>query len=350
MSPPSTLPPGADRVEQASAWCLRLAEGSLSPEVRARFDAWLAADPANARAFDDVACTWQSLEQTHQSPALIAMRRSALDAFRRGHAAQWSRGASRSRRTLAAVAAVLALLAIGTGAWLRLVPSAYQTGLGERQVVVLADGSRLSLDAQSRVDVRYTGDRRVLRLRRGRAKFQVARDPLRPFSVGVADKTVVATGTEFSVELLATQVHVILYEGSVEVLGGERGGALRPVSLTPEPETPAGAAAGALTPGTELVAGIAADRALVKAADPVRSLAWEAGQLAFNDEPLSSAVERMNRYAEVPLAIGDPGAGRIRVSGAFVAGDTAAFVEGVTGIFPVRVIESDGRLTFVSAR
>lgn len=59
----------------------------------------------------------------------------------------------------------------------------YQTGVG-RRVVALADGSMLSLDASTRVDVRYLGDRRELWLRSGRAKFVVAKDPLRLFGPG----------------------------------------------------------------------------------------------------------------------------------------------------------------------
>lgn len=337
-----------DRIEQASAWCLRLAKGSLSPDIRAEFDTWLVADPENARAFDDVARTWQSLEQSHLSPELVAMRRSALDTFRRGHAVQWNRETSRRHRVLAAVAAGLAVAAIGMGLWMKLVPRSYETGIGERRVVALADGSRISLDAHSRVDVRYSSQRRELWLRQGRAKFQVARDSLRPFSVRAADKTVVATGTAFSVELLASRVHVILYEGSVDVLA-EQDRALQPVRMMQEPSA-SGKEASGLAPGSELVTGIADAEVRVTTADPVRSLSWEAGQLAFNDEPLSSAVERMNRYVNVPLAIGDPVAGRVRISGVFAAGDTAAFVEGVTGVFPVRVTETGGRQSFVSTR
>lgn len=340
----------ADRAELAGAWCLRLAERELSAPERAEFDAWLAADPANAGAFDAATRAWQALDQARLSPELIALRRGALESFRRGHAARWRRGGHR-RRGIAALAACLVVAALGAGLWFRYAPRSYETGLGERRVVTLSDGSRVSLDASSKLKVRYGGGRRALWLERGRAKFAVARDPLRPFSVGVADKLVIATGTEFSVELLSSQVHVILYEGSVEVLASGRGGTLQPVRLTTQarasgPDKPAAT----LTPGRGLVAEVAAADALVTAVDPVRSLWWEAGQLVFSDEPLASAVERMNRYAAVPLAVGDAAAGQVRISGVYVAGDTQAFVEGITGVFPVTARELDGRTLLVSRR
>lgn len=343
--------PQDDRIEQASTWCLRLADGSLPPAARAAFDEWLAADTENARAFDDAVRTWQALEDARLSPELIAMRRGALESFRQGHASRWNRRSARHRTRWMAVAASLALVAIMAGLWMRFVPQRYETGLGERRVVALKDGSRVSLDAQSRVDVRYSGGRRELWLRHGRAKFQVAKDPLRPFSVSAADKIVVATGTEFSVEMLASQVHVILYKGSVEVLAEQPGSALQPVRVKQRPEPASQSHPGTvLFPGRELVASLANPVVEVKPADPVRSLTWEGGQLAFSNEPLSSAVERMNRYADVPLLIGDPAAGHVRISGVFAAGDTEAFVEGVTGIFPVQVRDVDGKRSLVSTR
>jgi hypothetical protein len=154
-------------------------------------------------------------------------------------------------------------------------------------VVVLADGSKVSLDAATRVDVSYRHDGRALRLEQGRAKFDVAKDPLRPFAVAAGDETVVATGTEFSVELVRRQVRVVLYEGHVAVLG--------PASVkgTPQPVRLAARAAPAdqlLVPGRELVMNASAQVATVAAADPVRTLAWEGGQLVFVDEPLATGA------------------------------------------------------------
>lgn len=344
--------PQGDAVEQASAWCLRLAEGSLSPDEQAQFDAWLERDAENALAFDDAAHAWQALEQARLEPELIAMRSSALGSFRRGNASRWQARGS-FRRRIVAMAACLLIAVMGAGLSVMFVPHAYETGLGERRIVVLDDGSRVSLDAESRVEVRYSRDRRELWLEKGRAKFQVAREPLRPFSVNAADKVVVATGTEFSVELLASEVHVILYEGSVEVLNDQpRAGPPQPVRMAQQAEAPSRVSAvKKLVPGRELIAKVSAVDARVKPADPVRSLAWESGQLAFNDESLAQAVERMNRYARTPLVIADPMAGQIRISGVFVAGDTDAFIEGVTGVFPVRVATDDkGRKSLSSTR
>lgn len=345
---PNTESVQNDALEQASAWCVRLADGCLSRQAQSEFDAWRAV-PRNARAFDDVAGAWQALEATSTSPELIDMRRDALESFRRSHASQWNR-VTRHRRVYLALAATFAAALIGTLLF-HLTPLRYETGIGERLQVVLSDGSKISLDAQSRVDVRYREGRRELRLARGRAKFDVARDPLRPFTVTAADKIVVATGTQFSVEMVASEVHVILYHGSVELFTEAAGEKPKPVRvkqrLPLDSPRPAGAT---LAPGEELISESKLAIAEVRMADLVRSAAWESGQLVFTDETLAAAVERMNRYAPTPLFVGDARAAAIRISGVYAAGDTEAFVEGITGVFPVRIEKLDEQRTFLSVR
>src|SRR3546814_14429474 len=100
--------------------------------------------------------------------------------------------------------------------WFSMRPTAYATEIGERQLAVLEDGSQVSLDAATKVNVRMKEAGRQVELLAGRAKFDVAKDPQRPFTVAAGDKLVVAVGTSFSVELIDGQVRVILYERSEE--------------------------------------------------------------------------------------------------------------------------------------
>ncbi len=345
MKPTDATARHDDAVEQASAWCLRLADGSLTIHDQVQLEAWLEADEANRIAFDDAVRTWQAVELTAVTPELIDMRTAALDSFRRANRARWAPRLLSPTLRVATAAAAIVVLVVGLGAWIRYTPHAYRTGVGERQVVVLSDGSKLSLDAATRVDVLYLGSRRELHLDYGRAKFTVAKNLKRPFTVAAGDKVVLATGTEFSVEMLRNQVRVILYQGHVAVFdNAAQGKPARHLTL-------AGGAAPAdrvLVPGRELVAIASAPVAEVIKTDPIRSLSWEGGQLVFVDEPLISAVEQVNRYSDDKLVVGDAATGRIAISGVFTAGDTAAFVEGVTGVFPVRAQEVDGRLVLLN--
>lgn len=346
---PSQRPPAeeAARAEQASHWCLRQAEGPLGAAERLQFEQWLGADPDNARAFERAAQAWRLVDEVRGEPELVAVRRAALKHLQRTQARRW-RAPPVPRTWGAGLAAMFVAALLGVFLWLDARPQRLQTGVGERQLVRLDDGSQVLLDADTRVDVRLGRDRRELWLRQGRARFEVARDALRPFSVAAADTLVVATGTEFSVELVASQVHLILYEGSVEVLGQEDG---RPVPLAaPETEAETSELAAApklrLQPGSELVAGVGRSNLRsdlrLREIDAARTRTWESGQLVFNDEPLDAALERVNRYSLSRVRVEDPSLARLRISGTFAAGDSAAFVEGVAGVFALRAERRGG--------
>jgi transmembrane sensor len=326
-----------ERAERAATWAARLAEGLSSNSEEAEFQAWLDTDPRNGAALDEIVVAWRTVEYYAASAQVVALREAALASARRGLRRR-AHPTSRRQVGMALVAACLVLMLAGGIAGFMYVPRVYETGVGERRLVALSDGSKLSLDAATVVKVRYTGDRRQLWLERGRARFEVAHNPLRPFSVAAGDEVVVATGTAFSVELVKKQVRVVLYEGHVMLLDRTGDDARRTVTMG-ERRVPADEL---LAPGRELIlpaveVAQAAPRAnVVSSLDPIRSLSWESGQLIFEDEPLDLVVERMNRYAATPLIIADAPTGDIRISGVFRAGDTEALVQGLSAAFGLK--------------
>ena len=319
------------RAEEAGAWCLRIAEGSQDPEQMAELEAWLATDPLNRAAFDKALFVWEAMGAEGASSALLEYRVDALQSLRDEPAPDRT---TASRWRWMAAAAALALLLTAGFLFLRDATIAYETGIGERRVAMLADGSRVSLDGATRLEADFSPHRRELRLLAGRAKFDVASDPLRPFVVTAGERSVVAIGTSFTVELVGGQFRVALYEGDVRVLDGRADRAIgQPDATSPT----IGRGDRGLVPGRELVfSAQSPDGAIVRISDPARSLAWETGQLSFDDEPLAMVVERINRHTTARFVVGDAAAARTRVSGVFDAGDADAFLEGVTGVFPVR--------------
>lgn len=327
-------------LQQASHWCIRLAGGEMDAGEQARFEHWLEQSPAHREAFDDAVRAWQGIDELAFQPDMLALRSEALDTLAQLNRKRWA--PSRFQlRSLLAVAAAFALLLLSYSLYSHYSFTSYATGTGERRIVMLEDGSRLSLDAETRVDVRYTGDRRELRLESGRARFDVAKDSLRPFTVAAGQRVVVATGTRFSVELLPRRLHVILYEGQVSVVERRSDDARVPQRGDVSSREVQ------LTSGRELIAATDTGKTTVAPSDPVRTLSWESGILTFEDEPLALAVERINRYGNTKLAVGDAYSAKLLVNGTYTSGDTRAFVEGVTGVLPVRTVRRDGVETFV---
>ncbi len=202
-------------------------------------------------------------------------------------------------------------------------------------MLTLADGSIVNLDARSRLRVSFENEVRFVALESGQASFQVAKDPARPFRVRAGEHTVVALGTEFNIEILRDTLLVTLIEGHVAVVASESDAA----SGSALPETGSESAV-ELNVGQQFVAA-GRERAQVRnGVDLGRATAWQNGKLFFNDEPLASAAERMNRYARVQIQV-DPAIERIGISGVFKAGDTNAFMDAVTSYFPVRADRTD---------
>lgn len=302
-----------DAAEAAAALWLARSDDRWTPADEAALQAWIATSPENAEAWADVGEVIGLFDRV-EAPELDALRREAL---RAAEPAQKPRPAL-TRRLLvgggiAAGVAAAGVFALGPQASWR----AYGTEPGERRRFELADGSHLTLDSDAEVRVRFTGRRRDLVLSRGQARFDVAKDPARPFAVAVDEHLVVATGTAFNIERDAAQSMVTLLEGQVEIRARRTG-----------------QVAARLRPGQGyLLAG--GDGRLISRADVTQAQAWTEGQIVFQDERLETAARRVSRYAPSrPIRV-SPDARDLRVSGVFPAGDPDAFIEAVSLYLPV---------------
>lgn len=323
------------KLAEASVWRTRLFEAGAesSPE----FEVWLEADHANLAAWRQVQGPWQAVGEAAASPEVMELRSAALRRARLHGRRRW---AGRGRRL--AVASGLAACVGAAGLFLAMndgppLGQTFRTEIGERRSVVLKDGSRLTLDSGTVVRVRYGRDARRLELAKGQARFDVAHDVQRPFSVRAGDETVVATGTAFNIDLIGRRTVVTLIQGHVTVLRRQPGSLWRPRRHASQP------APILLDPGQQLIAQpAAAPRVQVASLD--RATAWESGQLVFADETLASVAERVSRYSGKPVRV-DPAVASLRISGVFNAGDVATFVDMVSRYLPVQAEESDDAVT-----
>ncbi len=333
----SAPPPAASEVtdtmlETAMVWRQRMVDLSWSADDEAELEAWVQSDERHERAFNRTSDVWDSFGVHAASPEMIAVRKELLGRVQREGRGRWGRGdpvRQLPRRRLIA-AAVAAAAVAGVVLPLAAQGDVYQTGLAERRVVILRDGSVLSLDAMSRVSVRYSRDARRLALTRGQARFDVAHDPTRPFSVTARDRTVVATGTAFNIDIVRPEVKVTLIEGKVLVV--PRRSAPIPFIETPPRRTrPIELQAGQalVTEGVR--------HEVVNKVDVDRETAWQRGKLMFDKEPLAEAVDRMNRYSERKITVGDPQAAAMPISGVFNMGDVDAFLDSAASFMPLTV-------------
>ncbi|MCX2864613.1 FecR domain-containing protein [Paucibacter sp. PLA-PC-4] len=223
----------------------------------------------------------------------------------------------------------------------------YDTGIGEQRLVILRDGTRMSLNTSTRVQVELDQTQRRVRVEGGEAFFEVAKDASRPFVVQAAGTEVTATGTAFVVRLTppgagASQaLDVTLVEGQVVVREAERRIAaariVQPIVMAPGERL--------RVRGDQGAGGNAS-----KAAPPQRDrprmdqvLAWKRGEAVFDNASLPQALAEMNRYSATPI-VADPSLAALRISGLFKTGDSAGFAQAVAKLHDLRVRELPDRL------
>lgn len=305
-----------DAVEsQAAAWATLCAERPLSEDEQQQLDAWIGASSRNLGAYVRAQAIWADVDRivALDNPSRVeAVAEAAREPFR------WHR--------YAMAASVAVALIGGTFAYDRL-DGRVSTARGEVREMVLEDGSRLALNSDSVVQVRFSGSQRSVVLRRGEAMFNVAHDTSRPFVVTADDLSVRAVGTRFSVGMEAEDVEVTVEEGVVAV--AEQGAEGPPRMLRRNEELVAAAT------GTR--------RTVLESAEVERRLAWRRRLLIFNGDSLGRAAGEVNRYSDVQVTIDDPTLARAEFVGVFRMGDGRAFAHAAAQAFNGEVVErADG--------
>jgi len=233
------------------------------------------------------------------------------------------RGLLRGLSRWGLAASVLIAIAVGL---VRYWPpgTSYSTPVGGIVLVPMSDGSRVTLNTDSKIRLDLTETQRLVELQQGEAFFEVAKDPSRPFVVAAGPKRVVAVGTKFSVRRDGDEVQVFVTEGRVRVEDTE------PVANAHDSLQTLAAGSLARGDGGAL---LVQHEALPEIE---RQLSWRAGYLLFRDTPLSEAVAEFNRYNPQQIVIGDPGVGAIRISGKFRPTQYEAFLRLMQKGFAVR--------------
>lgn len=324
------VPADLSSAEAAARWLVRLDGDNVSDEDRRAFEAWRTRSAENAAAYERALAAMHVFDGSPEDASLDALRRAAL-----------RYQSERSWFGLRAVAAALVLLMAGVGTFIVArdgapAPSLYEKGAadyvtrrGEKLDVTLPDGSALTLNTETDLDVIFDGRRRTVEVLRGQAFFNVAKDPSRPFVVVAGGKQIVAVGTAFDVRLDQGRVEVQLVEGHVVVENAESAGSASPPTLD-------STASVHLNPGEALVA---TDKQVVRttAEDQQRLLKWRDGLIEFDNTSLADAVAEFNRYSAQTISIDDPQIATLPISGVFRTNSQRKFLEAVTSLHPVTI-------------
>ncbi len=298
---------------QALEWLVRLKDDKLTEHERRNFSDWVEADPANAEAFKRAEALWNRFDIV--KPEYERLRRKDF--------------ASRRSILLGGLAAAL----VAPTTYLLTRPGLfadYRTGIGERRMVVLEDGSRAELGSNSSLSVAFSAQERMLTLHEGQAFFIVASDASRPFTVRAGAGATRALGTRFDVKFADDVATVTVVEHSVSVQIPDRA-------------------------AIELVAGLQVSygRGFVEpahAVDLAVSQAWQHDRIVFEDAPLRNVLRELERYRRGRIILMDASIGDMPVTAIFDTHRAADALSTIAGTLPVRVLDPTGLVAVVYRR
>jgi len=347
---------------EAVDWWLRLRETTAAERDRQGFSEWLLLSPAHVAEYLQVACSWSLLNVgTEGDFSVDALVKAAKEHHESdnvvplpgrfgGHSVLAGSGPGRGLSGRARRVALVASLVLGIGLALTYLSwhstMNFQTVVGEQRSFTLQDGSIVFLNTDSRVRVRWLPAERRIDLIRGEARFKVAKDALRPFTVATDTAAVRAVGTVFNVRAEPQSTQVAVLEGQVDVTVATA----KDVAVSMQASAREGSA-GVPSPALPRVRLAAGERAAVTSegiqtniGPPIESvMAWTERRLVFRDQPLDAVLREFNRYRMQPLVLDDPALAALRISGVFDLSDPESLIAYLSTYETVQVNrKSDG--------
>lgn len=197
----------------AVEWLVELQAADHDEATHEAFQRWLAAHPDHKLA-------WQHIETVNTrfngltSPLGSAVAKAVLTPRR-----------SLKRRQIIKTLVVI-LFAGSTGWWVdEKIPwlawtADERTHIGQRRNITLADGSRVVLNTDTAINIRFTANERRLQLVRGEILVTTNQDSAsiaRPFIVETAQSELRPLGTRFTIHQQTMSNRLSVFEGAVEI-------------------------------------------------------------------------------------------------------------------------------------
>lgn len=302
--------------DEAAEWFIRLRDDRLGMRHRERNVHWLKESPAHIAELLRIQQVYTvlraaKLENRPPGPGRADSNVVELTPRLLPPAPPSRPNESRVRSTLTwKVAASVACLAVSLllgfilkAAWL---DRTLETELGEWRIATLTDGTIVRIGPASRLRLSFGDDHRTVRLLRGEAMFDVAKDPSRPFFVKSEMVGVLAVGTEFRVSRRGGEDVVAVTEGTVALYRDGRDEVHGAVTQ------PAARVADA-TGGVPLAAGEQVSVSKSNRTQPIAKqkvnvdyeIAWADGWVTYEDKTIAEVATEFNRRNRVQIVIVD---------------------------------------------
>lgn len=203
----------------------------------------------------------------------------------------------------------------------------YQTNQ-EIKELFLPDGSKVVLDAKTKLDIKYYKDKRVVTLSDGKAFFEVSPNPNKPFIVNANLIKVEVLGTSFEVKNEKNKVIVDVINGKVKVEQNKDDKFLQ---------------LAVLSAGNHISFDKLNGQYVLKDIDTSNIASWKSGVLFFQEYSLQKAIEEFKKYQDLRVLI-QKDIQKYSISGSFPSKDIDKFLFALSKIYPIKVDKTENTI------
>jgi len=313
--------------DEASIWLVRLDNGNLSEQAKKELKTWLIADKRHQVALKAMADIWNDMDEV-----LININ----DENSSKNISLWPMLKPVLKPLMLAASISFLTLFIWSAIPFNIQKNSYATLIGQQLDATFDDGSIIHLNTNSLIETEFSDEKRIIKLIKGEALFEVAHDPNRPFIVYAGDRLVQAIGTKFVVHLKSENIQVTVTEGKVKmskVAFNTKLSDIKALNNTAIRQDDI-----FIEKGEEVIAekNQAPKLTHFKPENIKRELSWLDGKLIFDNEKLFDVIEEINRYIDIEIVVKDPSLHDIRISGRFDLGDSEALIEAIELSFNIK--------------
>lgn len=315
---------------QAREWFLRNDEGKLTPTEAKEFELWMqqAANRESYLQLENICLSLSQLspESCQQYKQPQGENFNVVNIFNSlfNKLSQWARHPqySFSLALLLAVSGWFALQGAETPA-----QQSYTTSIGQQKIINLSDGSQVTLGANSELIESFNASTRQVKLNKGQAFFDIAKNKQRPFLVDSGSANIQVVGTRFDVRRNSSNVKITVEEGIVSVLH-------TPAQTPSNPTPPDQLSTQRLTAGQQLQVNKQSLNP-VEAVDIAKVASWRNGQLQYRNATLADVIADANRYRQGRIILSPASLGELRVTSSFNTQQIDTMLEMLSESLPI---------------
>lgn len=347
--------------EEACYWLIKLdGDEPLSDEERQQLNDWIERNPSHSKELLSISAFWNDANILTELSVPLHGKRENDRPTSFGFSSFWQKY---NRVTLACFCLLSIMVVMWNGQEEWVSNGLYATAIGDHRVTQLRDGSIVTINTDSQIQVDYSEQERKIRLLRGEAHFDVVHDPDRPFKVFVGEGMVRAIGTSFSVKLTDSEINVLVSEGRVDLASTVTSGRRvqeKHSTVAPEkrPPTREFRKIASLNMGqratflnriidvqpegkVNITASLIKEISNLDEKEILRRLSWQKGYLMYEGEPLSQVVDDLNRYIPGTIEIEGAALGQLKIGGRFKVGQLDSVFDILESGFGIQVYHID---------